>query len=167
MKTLFALATVLVMFLTVGPIPAEAQVTCDGVDVDDVLTDEQFVLCWTKNHANDQVVGYKVYKSLVSNQKGDLFLTFLTTDCGTDLCETGPLVVAVPGTHYLKVYAYDEGRVVNFQRYDPATQQMKDETYTMAAAESEASPEVVLIVNESGAVVPNPPSGWSVKKFLP
>ena len=167
MKTLLIFATILVMFLVVGPIPAEAQVTCDGVDVNDVLTDEQFVMCWTKNDANDQVAGYKIYKSLVSNQKGNLFLTFLTTDCGADLCETGPLIVAVPGTHYLKVYAYDEGKVVNFQRYDPATQTMKDETHTMAAAESEASPEVVLIVNESGAVVPNPPSGCSVKKFLP
>ena len=166
MKALFIVAVAFIMFLTVGPIPAEAQVTCDGVEVDAVLTDQQFAMCWTKNHANDQVVGYKIYKSLVSNQKGDLFLTFLTADCGTDLCETGPLIVAVPGTHYLKVYAYDEGRVVNFQRYDPATQQMKDETYTMPSMESEASKEVVLIVNNSGDVVPNPPSGCSIKRLF-
>jgi len=142
-----------------------SQVTCDGVSVSDVLTDEQFVLCWTKNDANDQVIGYRVYKSLVSNQKGDLFFTFLTTDCGADLCETGPLIVAVPGTHYFKIYAYDDGRVINFGRYDPATQTMKDETYTMPSLESSASNEVVLIVH--GDVVPDPPSGCSVKKFLP
>ena len=157
------LAAVLMVLLLVGS--SGAQVTCDGVDVDDVLTSEQFKLCWTKNPDTDQVAGYKVYKSTVSQAPGELFLTFLTADCGTDLCETGPLIIAVPGTYFLKVVAYDEGRVINFGRYDPATQTMKDETYSMPAMESAPSKEVVLIVNEDGTTVPNPPSGCSVLKF--
>jgi len=163
-KLVFSMIVVLFLFSQIPP--ASAQVECNGTDVDAILNDEQFALCWPKNAEGDQVVGYRVFKASVSNEMGDLFLTFLTGQCGADLCETGPLIIAVPGTYYLKVVAYDDGAVRTFQRYNPDTQTMEDETFTMPAAQSMPSREVVLLVDEEGQVKPGKPSGCSVRRLF-
>ena len=141
MKTLLIVAAILVMFLVVGPIPADAQVTCDGALTLTIDRNGGFGFCWERNPEPD-VQGYLVYKSRAVGVKGDEFLTFLHVDCGPDICETGKLQVPTNelGAHYFKVYAYDGVNV------------------------SGASNEVVLIVEDQP---PSPPSGCSVKKFLP
>ena len=156
MKKLF-LASLLVLLLFSS---SSAQEVCDGVDTITIKTGNEFGLCWKKNV--EDLAGYKVYKSTVSNEQGDLFLEFLQGNCSADICETPRLTVAIKGIYFFKVYAYNDGRTVSYERYDPDTMEMKTVTYQMPPEMSEASNEVVLIVEDKSA---SKPSGCSIRLF--
>ena len=116
-----------------------SQDICDGDSSITIDRFGKFVLCWVKNPEPD-VQGYLVRKSRIAGEIGDEFLTVLHANCLERICETPPLIVSEVGTHYFKIYAYD------------------------ANTTSGRSNEVLLIVEDG---TPNPPSGCSVKKFLP
>jgi hypothetical protein len=136
--------------------------------------------------------GYKIYKSSVSNEQGDIFVTVPVSNCSavndcngfdtlglnpSDLfqlcwdgylvkrCETGPLIVTVPGTYFFKVYSYTEAYEVTYDRYNPDTQEFEETTYTMPEyTNHQGSKEAILIV---GNLPPDPPINCTIRKYLP
>ena len=122
-----------------------------------------FALLFTGGICFPQDSGYKVYKSLVSGEQGEIFLTVGLDNCSADIvcdgenslslypdgqfelcwtagslkCETGPLIVSEIGTHYFKIYGFDRIGLT------PPTN------------------EAILTIEERIA----PPSGCSIRKF--
>jgi len=86
--------------LVVGPV--EAVETCDGTTTASVDINEDYSFCWTKNHPNDNVKLYKVYKD------GQIYDTVLDGDCGPgDYCETPRYTSNAEGIHVFTVVAVD------------------------------------------------------------
>ena len=132
---------------------------------------------------------YIVNKSMVTGEPGDVFVVVDASSCGVPacngagdvlslepndkfvlcwrmgdaFCETGPLIVAVEGVHYFKIYAHESGKEQTFDRYDPDTGLTNPETYTLPPVISEPSNEVVLLVEDR---MPDKPGGCSVRKLF-
>jgi len=150
-----------------------------------------FCLLFTGGISFSQEDGYRIYKSSVSNEQGELFVTVPASNCtgavncdGVDTlmilpadqfqvcwsiptseCESGPLTVAVPGVYFFTVRGYVGDREQSYEKYNPNTQQMETVTYTLPGHETPPSNEVTLIVN-AGVDEPDPPSGCSIRRYI-
>lgn len=87
---------------------------------------------------------------------------------GSVKCESGPIDAPIDtGNHYFTIIGFTEDRTHTYQEYDPATETYTDKSYTIPGSVSPPSNEAVLIVTSGVPTLPPPPTGCSVKKYIP
>ena len=119
MKTLLAIATIFILILTAGPIPANAQEACvDGVDHATMARGDTLHMCW--GVSEDAVVTeYEIYMARTPGQydyQGDHTIV-LATECDEIECKA-PLSINVNGEYYFTYLATDG----KFLRSEPSNE---------------------------------------------
>lgn len=135
--------------------------------------------------------GYKVRKSLVAGQVGMEMANIDVTACNDTIvcngvqvidvksgalvelcwslddnrrCESGPISVTMPGTHYFTVVGVVDDKEVTYDKWNEDTQAYEPTTYTLPGSTTPPSNEVVLIVTADGGIIIPPPSGCSIRR---
>ena len=124
---------------------------------------KKLVLCWTKSA--DATEGYRVYKSVVSNEKGTDVAVTVQGECDVTFCDSQPIAMDELGTFFFKVYAFSNPALIQYEKYNPETKQMEPAEYIKPGYESLASNEVVVHVVEA-ADKPDKPSGCSIRRIF-
>lgn len=94
---------------------------CDGSESFTTYPGDLFETCWDRNHPNDNVYVYRIYRTYSAavpphSNRGILVGEVLDEDCDEVHCFSGPKSVNEVGTHYLRVYAFD-----NYEHYSDAS----------------------------------------------
>lgn len=135
--------------------------------------------------------GYKVSKSLIAGEDGIEMTIVDVSACNDTIvcdgvtvmdvergalvelcwtldanrrCESGPMSVDLPGTHYFRVTGFTDSKVVTYDKWNDSTQEYEPTTYTLPGSTTPASNEVVLIVKADGSIILPPPSGCSLRR---